>query len=132
LSLQYRSCIIDLFPDKKKTIFRLVFGFVLCPHLEPILSGGHVHASNVDEAGELRVVVALEEGEDGADALGGDEQLELVPGRDLHLLDVLGEAGGGVLTKLGQVLALLEVELAHGRCENETCQMKRIYNHLVV
>ena len=55
--------------------------------------------------------------EDAEDPLGRDEQLELVAGRQLHLLDELGQALRRVLSELGQRLPLLQVKLPHGCCK---------------
>ena len=65
--------------------------------------------------GKLGVVVPFEEVEDAEDPLGRDEQLELIPGRQLHLLDELGQALRRVLPELAQRLTLLQVELPDGR-----------------
>ena len=62
-------------------------------------------------------MVPFEEVEDAEDALGRDEQLELVAGRQLHLLDELGQALRRVLPELAQRLALLQVELPDGCCK---------------
>ena len=59
--------------------------------------------------------MSLEKVEDAEDALRRDEQLELVAGRQLHLLDELGQALRRVLTELAQRLPLLQVELPHSR-----------------
>ena len=67
--------------------------------------------------GKLGIVVPFEEVEDAEDPLGRDEQLQLVAGRQLHLLDELGQALRRVLPELAQRLALLQVELPDGRCK---------------
>ena len=83
-------------------------------HLEPHGPGGVVNPRDVGQGAELGVVVVFEEGHHGHHAGGRDQDLQLVPGGELDLLDVLGEALGHVLAELGEVLAHLGVELPDG------------------
>ena len=85
----------------------------------PVLPGWHVNSCHVDERRELCVVVVLEERDDGDDSRRVDQDLQLVASSQLDLLDELGQTLGHILAKVGQVLPLDWVELAH-RCCNFT------------
>ena len=81
---------------------------------QPVFSSWDVHPGNIHHGTKLAVMMVLQEGHDRYDPAGGDEDLELVPGGELHLLHVLGHALGHVLPELGQVLPHHGVKLAHG------------------
>lgn len=85
-------------------------------HLEAILPGRHVQASNVGEAPELAVVMVPQEAEYWHHSFRTDEDLKFVPGGQLHLLDVLGHALRHVLSEVDHVLPLHGVKLPHGGC----------------
>lgn len=85
-------------------------------HLEAIRPAGHVHAGNVGQIGELRIVVVLQEGQHRHNALRTDEDLQLVAGRQLGLLHVLGQTVGDHFAKVGERAARHGVRLANGGC----------------
>lgn len=80
--------------------------------LEAVRSRWHVHSGDVDEIFELRLVMVLEELQNGQHTFRGDEDLQLVAGSQLHLLHIFWETLGDVLAEVSQVASLHLVALA--------------------
>jgi hypothetical protein len=83
--------------------------------LEAVGTRWDVHAGDVDEILELRLVMILEELQHGKDAFGGDEDLQLVAGSQLNLLDVARQVLGDVFAEVCEICTLNGVELADSR-----------------
>ena len=66
-------------------------------------------------------MVVLEEAENRNYATRGNQDLQLVPCRDLDFLHKLRHAFGNVLAEVGQILARHRVELSHGGAGFERC-----------
>lgn len=54
-------------------------------HFKSVLPGRHVNTSNVDQVGELSVVMVLQEGDDWQDTFRSNQDLQLVPSSQLNL-----------------------------------------------
>lgn len=70
--------------------------------LESVWARWNIHSSDVDEIFKLGLVVVLEELQYGENTLGSDENFQLVSSRQLHLLNVLGQAFGDVFSEVCQ------------------------------
>ena len=62
-------------------------------------------------------MMVLEEAHDGDNTAGRHQYLQFVSGRELDLLDILGQAFGHVLAEVGQVLPLDRVKLPDRGCK---------------
>ena len=72
-------------------------------------------------------MVVLEEAENRNHATRGNQDLQLVPCRDLNFLHKLRHALGHVLTEVGQILARHRVELSHGGTGFKSCCRVRAF-----
>lgn len=69
---------------------------------ETLLAAGNVHAGDVDQTGELGVVVVFQELQHREDSFGADQHFQLIARRELHPLNVSRQAVGDVFAEVGQ------------------------------
>lgn len=83
-------------------------------YLETVLSRRHVYTSDVDDVGELSVMVVLQKMKHGQNATRGDENFQLFLGRHVRPLYVLGQTFGDVHTEFRQLLSGQGIVLPYG------------------
>ena len=83
------------------------------PSDRPVLPGGDIHSSNVDQTPKLCIMVILEEAHHRNNSLRSNQDLQLVARGELGLLDILGQALCHILPKLGEIFSDFRIELAN-------------------
>ncbi|XP_030385790.1 uncharacterized protein LOC115632693 [Scaptodrosophila lebanonensis] len=90
---------------------------IVVNHLKTIFAARHIHAGNVNQIGELRLVMILQELQHGHHTFGCNENLELITSGKLDLLHILRQTFGDIATKIRQMGSSNCIWLAHSGCK---------------
>lgn len=88
---------------------------VMSNYLKSVLATGHIHSGDVDQIGKLRIVMVFQELQHWHHSFRADQDFQLISGRKLSFLHILGQTVGHIFSKIRQRTARSGIRLAYGR-----------------